>query len=330
MAKSENQKLKLLYLFKILHGKTDEDHSLTIRELIDELDLYGIKAERKTLYSDLEALESFGVDLVCIKSKQNNYHIGSKSFELPELKLLADAVASSKFITEKKSTELIKKIESLASEFEAKQIQRQVVVTNRVKTINEKIYYNVDTLHKAINSGRQINFKYFDIGVDKKKRYRPGERNCSPYALSWEDENYYLIAYYEKYDNIAHFRVDRMENIEVLEERVIPPSANFNMAAYSRQIFSMFSGEEMLVRLQFDNSLVGAVFDKFGIDLTIIKADESNFIITHKIAVSPSFFGWLFQFGKLVKILSPECVQEKFLTLVQENTAQYDDEAVQI
>lgn len=323
MGKSANQKLKLLYLHKILHDKTDEDHTLSVSQIIQELSYYGIKAERKTIYDDLEALETFGIDLVCRKSRQYNYYIGNKLFELPELKLLADAVASSKFVTEKKSEELIKKLESLASKFEAKQIRRQVIVSNRVKAINEKIYYNVDNIHHAITDGKQIRFKYFDIGIDKKKHYRDGERIASPYALSWDDENYYLIGFYEKYNDISHFRVDRMENIELLDDNIIPPPKCFNLADYSRKTFSMFGGEEKDVKLQFNNSLIGAIFDKFGTEITIMRADNNSFIIRPKIAVSPSFFGWLFQFGDMVKILSPLCVKDEFLSLADKCLIQY-------
>ena len=323
MGKSANQKLKLLYLYKILHEKTDEEHTLTVPQMIQELSYYDIQVERKTIYDDLEALEKFGVDLVCRRSKQYNYYIGNKIFELPELKLLADAVASSKFITAKKSDELIKKIESLASVYEAKQIHRQVIVTDRVKAINEKIYYNVDKLHHAIADGNQITFKYFDIGIDKKKHYRDGNRIASPYALSWDDENYYLIAFYEKYNDISHFRVDRMESIEILDDKIIPPPSNFNLANYTRKVFSMFGGDEQEVKLQFSNCLIGAVFDKFGKEITVIKADNESFKITAKVAVSPSFFGWLFQFGDMVKILSPESVQENFLLMLNNTVQQY-------
>ncbi len=325
MGKSVNQKLKLLYLLRILNEKTDEEHALTVPQMIQELSSYGIKAERKTIYDDLEALENFGVDLVCRRSKQYYYYVGNKTFELPELKLLADAVASSKFITLKKSDELIKKIESLASIYEAKQIHRQVIVTDRVKAINETIYYNVDKIHHAIADGRQISFKYFDIGIDKKKHFRDGNRTTSPYALSWDDENYYLIGFYEKYNDISHFRVDRMESIEILDNKIVPPPSGFNLAEYTRKVFSMFGGDEQEVKLQFNNCLIGAVFDKFGKEITVIKADDESFIISPNVVVSPSFFGWLFQFGNMVKILSPKSVKENFLLLSRETIDQYQE-----
>ncbi|HVJ50623.1 WYL domain-containing protein [Desulfitobacterium sp.] len=286
MPKSSNQKLKLLYLYKILNKRTDENHTMTVQQMIAELAALGIKAERKTIYDDLEALRLFGVDLVCRKSKTHDYYVNGKTFELPELKLLVDAVASAKFITEKKSGELIKKIETLASEYEAKDLRRQVLISGRAKTENEKIYYNVDVLHRAIADEKQISFRYFDIGVDKKKHYRDGHRTASPYALSWENEKYYLIAFYEKYDGISHFRVERMEDITILESVILSHPEGFSLREYSKRVFSMFGGEEHEITLRFDNSLVGVVYDKFGQDVAIKSPGKDNFKITVRVAVS--------------------------------------------
>ena len=318
MSKSSHQKLKLLYLYKILFEKTDELHTLTVPQMIAELENLGIKAEHKTIYDDIEALRLFGLDLVCRKTKTHDYYVGNRTFELPELKLLVDAVACSKFITEKKSNELIKKIESLASRNETKQLQRQVIVTNRAKAANEKIYYNVDMLHSAIAAEKQISFKYFDIGIDKKKHYRKGERIVSPYALTWDNEKYYLIAYYPKYNDISHFRVDRMESIIILTEDIDSPPVNFNTAEYSKKVFSMFGGEEQTVTMQFDNTLIGVVYDKFGKDVGVRKADENSFIISVKVAVRSSFYGWLFQFGKMATIISPDTVRLNYFKMAME------------
>lgn len=327
MSKSSSQKLKLLYLRKILLEKTDEEHTLTVPQMIDELAQYGIKSERKSIYDDLDALERFGLDIVCRKSKTFDYYVAGKTFELPELKLLADAIASSRFITEKKSKELIRKIESLASIYEAKQLQRQVYVMGRVKTMNEKIYYNVDTIHQAISLNRQIAFHYFEYNVDKEKQYRHnGEKYvASPYALSWVDENYYLVSYYEKYDNISNFRVDKMENIEILEIPCIslPTKQNFSLAEYSKKVFNMFGGEEQNITLKFDNSLIGVVLDRFGNDISIYKADDNEFIIHIKAFVSPTFLGWLFGFGDLVEILAPDSLIEYFKQYAYACLSQY-------
>jgi len=328
MPKSENQKLKLIYLMKILLDKTDEEHTLTVPDMIAELEKHEINAERKSIYDDIEALRHFGLDIALRRTKTTDYFVASRMFEMPELKLLADAVASSKFITEKKSGELIKKIESLASIYEAKQLQRQVYVMGRVKTMNEKIYYNVDTIHQAIAQNKQVAFKYFEYTIDKKKHYRhDGEKYyASPYALSWDDENYYMIAYYEKYSNISHFRVDKMENIEISEEnrRELPDKKAFNLAEYSKKVFNMFSGDEEKIKLQFDNSLIGVVFDRFGKSVTIHKTDNNSFIIEVDAFTSPTLLGWIFGFGNKIKILSPVSLIEKLHQKANESLSQYE------
>lgn len=290
--------------------KTDENHAMTVNEIIAELEKYDIKAERKSIYSDIDLLSDFGLDVICEKGRANKYFIGSRDFELPELKLLVDAVQSSKFITHKKSDELIKKIEKLTSIHEAKELHRYVVVADRVKTMNESIYYNVDEIHKAIQQNKQIRFKYFDYNLDKQIEYRrDGEwYYASPYALTWSDDNYYMIAYYERYNGISNFRVDRMAAIEMVEEDRImcEDTKDFNVADYSKRIFRMFSGETETVKLQFDNSLINVVIDRFGKDIVINRQDDDHFIITVDVVATNTFLGWLFMFGEKVKILSPE------------------------
>lgn len=335
MPKSENQKLKLLYLMKILLEKTDEEHSLTVPDMIEELSKVEISAERKSIYDDLEALRHFGLDILCRKSKTTGYFVAGRMFELPELKLLADAVASSKFITEKKSGELIQKIESLTSTYEAKQLQRQVYVMGRVKTMNEKIYYNVDTIHQAIAANRQVAFQYFEYVTDPdlpghwKKQYRRGgeKYTASPYALSWDDENYYMIAFYEKHNNLSHFRVDKMENIEILElpRQRLPNQETFNLAEYSKKVFNMFGGDEEKITLQFDNSLIGVVLDRFGKNVMIRRADENSFIIHVDAMISPTLLGWIFEFGGKVKILEPADLIERFRWQAEESLTQYEE-----
>ena len=316
MAKSSNQKLKLLYLLKMLNEKTDEDNTMTINEMIAELNRYGITAERKSIYDDLETLRNYGLDIGTWKSKTTDYFVASRLFELPELKLLVDAVQCSKFVTHKKSNELIKKIESLASHRQAQSLHRQVYVSNRVKTINESIYYNVDRLHTAIAETKKVSFKYFDYDIKKKKAYRKnGEKyTASPYALSWDDENYYLIAFSTKYNDFTHYRVDRMAEIDLIDEErdPLPEREHFDIAEYTKKVFNMFGGEEVQVQLQFDNSLVNAVIDRFGKDVMIGKMDENSFYIWIKVAVSSTFFAWVSQFGNKVKILSPEPVIDQY------------------
>ncbi|MGD9678325.1 MAG: helix-turn-helix transcriptional regulator [Vulcanibacillus sp.] len=323
MLKSSNQKLKLLYLLKILMEKTDTDHTLTVPEMIIELKKYNINAERKSIYDDLESLKTFGIDILCRKSKTYDYYIASRSFELAELKLLADAVASSKFITEKKSRELIKKIGSLTSNYEAKQLVRQIYVAGRAKTINEKIYYNVDLINQAIGRNKQISFKYFEYTIDKKKRYRNDGNNyiASPYALTWDDENYYMVSYYEKYNGITHFRIDKMEDIEITDQQC--HIADINIVEYTKKIFSMYGGEEETVKIQFDNSLLGVVIDRLGKSTIIHKIDENSFAAIITVELSPPFWGWIFQFVNKVKIISPENVKYEYVKYVNEVSEVY-------
>ena len=325
--KLSHQKLKLFYLMKILLEKTDEEHTITVPEMIAELGKLGISAERKSVYDDLEYLKLFGLDVCSRKTRTHDYFIGSREFELPELKLLVDSVQSSKFITHKKSMELISKIEKLTSEANAKKLHRQVFVTNRVKTVNETIYYNVDKIHDAIAANKQITFKYYDVDVNRKKVYRKnGDRYTeSPVALTWDDENYYLITYKEKYDDYAHYRVDKMESIEITEEDRVLSEEPFDLSAYSKTTFAMFGGEETEVSIKFENDLVGVVFDRFGTDVRIVKADEDHFICTVKVAVSPHFLSWIVSFGRRAKIMSPDYVVDEMYALIRESLENYED-----
>ncbi len=318
--KQSNQKLKLLYLLKILTEQTDEEHTMTVPQMIAELNKLGISAERKSIYDDLEYLRLFGVDVCSQRSRTTDYFIGERDFELPELKLLVDSVQSAKFITRKKSMELISKIEKLTSHENAKRLHRQVYVTNRVKALNEQIYYNVDRIHDAIAANKQISFKYFNLDINKEKVYRKGGElyTESPVALTWDDENYYLITYKEKYDSYVHYRVDKMENIKITDkERVLSPEP-FDLSSYAKATFQMFGGEETAVEILFENELVGVIYDRFGTDVTIRKHDENHFVCRVKVAVSPHFLSWIMSFGKRAKILSPDFVVEEMIKMAEE------------
>lgn len=315
MPKSSGQKLKLLYLEKILNERTDETHPMTLVELSDALAAYGVSAERKSLYSDLEELRTFGVDVVGQKAKGYGYYIGSRLFEVPELTMMVDAVQSAKFITHKKSAALIKKLESLCSKYEAQNLQRQVYVQNRVKTMNESIYYNVDKISLGIAEGKKISFQYFEYNVKKERvPRRDGERYLiSPFALCWDDENYYLIAFDSEADKIKHFRVDKMMAIRVENERRdgAEQAEKLDVALYSKSVFGMYGGSSADVSLRFDNSLVGVVIDRFGKEVSIRADGDAHFIASLKVELSPIFLGWLFQFGDKVEVLSPPAVKEQ-------------------
>ncbi len=310
------QKQKLLYLQKIMLEKTDENHGLTINEIKDELESYGIKAERKSLYDDIEILQSFGLDICTVRTNTVKYYIGNRDFQIPELKLLVDAIQSSKFITRKKSLELIEKLGHLVSENDGSQLRREVYVTNRVKTVNEHIYYNVDKIHNAISENKKISFQYFKWELDTtngnkivKTARKNGEAyRVSPWALCWDDENYYLIAYDSEAKIIKHYRVDKMERIRLLKDERDGSELykDFNPARYAKSVFSMFGGEECEVKLLVDNNFIGVIVDRFGSDLFIVKHDEHSFTVNVNVMLSPQFYAWVFGLGGGVRILAPE------------------------
>lgn len=320
--KTTNNRLKILYLYKILLDKTDENHYLSMPEIVSQLQQYGISAGRKALYEDIDALRSYGLDIVAIKGNTSGYYVASRDFEIPELKLLADAVSSSRFLTKKKSTELLKKIEGLSSIHEAKQIQRQVYVKNRVKAMNERIYMNVDVIHRAIAENKKIKFRYFDYNIHKKKTYREGNRVCSPFALTWEDERYYLIAFYDNRNTISNFRIDRMESVEIIEEDAVEKPENFIVADYMNSSFSMFSGKTEEVKLRFDNQLINSVIDRFGKNVLIVADGDSHFTVRVNVkAEHPEpFFGWLFQFGTMAEIIEPCELRDRYIEMLKSVT----------
>lgn len=327
MAKSSRQKEKLLYLQKIMLEKTDENHPLTLAEIKAALAEYDIKAERKALYEDLEILSTFGLDICRTRTNTVRYYVGNRDFQVPELKLLVDAIQSSKFITKKKSLELIGKLEKLVSENEGKQLHREVYVTNRVKTLNEKIYYNVDILHNSITAGKKISFRYFRwelSGDSVPKIVRTPRRNGEPYTVSplslcWDDENYYLIAYDSEAKKIKHYRVDKMEKIEILSEDR-DESPDFNAADYAKSVFSMFGGTKANVRLLAENNIVGVIADRFGQDVKIRRNDADTFTLDVNVILSPQFYAWVFGLGGKVKILSPDNAIGEFNDIISNFT----------
>jgi predicted DNA-binding transcriptional regulator YafY len=328
MPRSQGQKLKLLYLMKILEEKTDDQHALTVGELIEALGRYDIAAERKSIYDDIEALRLFGLDIETVRSKTTGYYLAGRTFELPELKLLVDSVQSSKFITHKKSMTLIKKIESLCSAYEAQSLSRQVFVAGRIKTMNESIYYNVDNIHTGIGDNRKISFQYFEYAITKEKVLRrDGERYVvSPFALTWDNENYYLIAYDSDASRIKHYRVDKMTDIQITPERRdgLEHFKNLDVAVYSKKLFSMFSGEEETVRIEFTNRLIGVVIDRFGKDVAVVPSDDEHFIARVGVAVSPQFLAWIAGFGNEARVLSPDSVVDSIRKLAWDVASMYD------
>ena len=331
MAKSENQKLKLMYLMKILLEKTDEDHALTMPDILRELEAYGISAERKSIYSDMECLRTYGMDIIGEKRDQKfSYYVASHQFELAELKLLVDAIQSAKFITAKKSKELIKKIESFASKYEAGQLQRQVFVSGRIKTMNESIYYNVDAIHSAIAANRQIRFQYFQWNVKKEMELRKNGAyyQVSPWALSWDDENYYLVAYDDEEEKLKHYRVDKMLHIGQTDEprKGKKLFEGFDTALYAKKMFSMYAGEEEMVKIECENRLAGAIIDRFGKDIPMRKIDEEHFSVNVRVSLSFQFIHWIMALGSGAKIVGPEHVVDMVKEEVRRLAKQYATE----
>ena len=313
MAKAASQKRKLLFVMKLLLERSDEGHPIPMPQLLDALEAQGIPAERKSVYDDLEVLRDFGLDVV---KGAGGYYIGQREFELPELKLLVDSVQSSKFITQRKTLSLIRKIESLASVHDARDLQRQVYVRNRVKSMNESVYYHVDEISSAISADRAIRFRYFEFTVGKERRYRrQGEAyEVSPFALLWDNENYYLLAWDDGAGQLRHYRVDKMTDIRAAgsPRKGKEAFAAVDMSAYTQHVFGMFGGELRQVRLRFAGHLAGAVLDRFGRDLILVPDGDERFIINVQAVVSPQFFAWVFGFGQEAEILSPPDVREQF------------------
>lgn len=321
MAKSENQKIKILYLAKMFQEETDEHNGLKLEQIISKLEKEGIKAERKSLYSDINALRDFGIDVQMEKGKDGTkYFTADREFEIPELKLLVDAVQGSKFITKKKSEKLIKKIESLASIHQAKELQRQVYVSNRIKTMNESIYYTVDDIHRAINRNNKISFQYYKWNANKEKELKRDAKIYieSPWALTWDDENYYLVCYDSQDEIIKHFRVDKMLRLRILDERREGEDyfKNFDMATYSRKTFGMYGGKEYAVILVCENEMADPIIDRFGQDVIIAKEDENHFKVSVRVNVSPLFLSWIVNFGGKIKIEGPKEVKEQYKELL--------------
>lgn len=328
MAKSSNQKLKLLYLVRFLMQYSDEEHPVSMARIIAELAKNDISAERKSIYDDIESLRSFGVDIIQVKGKNGGYYIGERDFELPELKLLVDSVQSSKFITQDKTYKLIKKIESLASIYDGQLLQRQVYVSNRVKSMNESIYYTVDVISDAIIQNKKIRYQYFEYTVSKERRFRhDGEfYEVSPFALVWNDENYYMIAWDSSASRIKHYRVDKMFKVTMTdnEREGIKEFEKVDMSAYTKTVFGMFGGQEQKVKLRFANRLAGAVIDRFGRETIIIEDGEEHFIFTVSVVVSSQFLAWVFGFGADAEIISPEEVRCEMKKQISEIAEKYN------
>ncbi|MBR6679897.1 MAG: WYL domain-containing protein [Clostridia bacterium] len=327
MSRRPNQKLKLLYLMRIFIECTDEKHAMTVAELSDALAAYEISAERKSLYDDMELLRVFGLDIRTVRDRSVRYYLGSRMFETAELKLLVDAVRSSRFITQKQSDDLIRKLERMLSKYEASALRRQLVVANRLKTENDGVFGNVDMIHRAISENRRIRFRYYSWSADKRRVFR---RNgsfylISPFALVWDSENYFLVGYDATADMIKHFRVDKMLEISIDKEKREGESAfeKFDLASHSKQLFGMYAGDLCAVGFECDKSLADAVIDRFGTDVMMSNRGDS-FTFTARVMVSPSFYSWVLGFGSKMKIVYPEYVAEHIAEMARDIVKKYE------
>ena len=326
MPKSDNQKLKIFYILDYLKQNSHQDHPVRAAELLSMLERqHNIVCDRKTVYSDIAALQDLGVDIVSIPGKNGGYYIASRNFELPELKLLIDAVQSSRFLTEKKSRELIEKLCRECSIHDAQLMRRDVVVSGRVKSMNETIYYNVDAIQEAIAGNRQITFRYFDWGIDGKRRYREKHYQVSPYGLCQDNENCYLQALSPRY-GVTSYRVDRMSDITLTEEKRVPcpELTGKNLTRHANQLFQMFAGDTTTVKMRFHRSLTNVVMDRFGRDTMLIPDGEDHFVFTVDVAVSPMFLSWVIGFGAKARILHPQSVIDSCRALCREAMDQYN------
>ena len=325
MPKSDNQKLKIFYILEYLQKNSHEDHPVRASEIISMLDRqHNIACDRKTVYSDVAALQDYGVDIVSIPGKNGGYYIASRNFELPELKLLIDAVQSSRYLTEKKSKELIEKLLTQCNEQDARLMKRNIMVSGRVKSMNETIYYSVDTIHEAITQNKQITFRYFDWDFGGKRKYREKAYVASPYGLCQDNENCYLLALSDRH-GITSYRVDRMIDIRLLDTPRTPCAELSGKALleHANRLFQMFAGDAVDVKLHFHNSLLNVVIDRFGKDTMLIPDGEEFFNFTVRVAVSPMFLSWIMGFGNKAKVLYPQSVVDELTALCREAMSQY-------
>ncbi len=324
------EKLKILYLMQILLEETDAAHPMNATQLCDRMEArYDYTYNRKTIYSDIERLKQYGLDIGQTKGRNFGYYVDKRDFDLAELKLLVDAVQSSKFITKEKSEDLIRKLEKQTSNANARQLQRQVFIYNRTKTGNDSIYANVDAIHSAIHDNRQICFKYCEWTVKKTlARKKDGaDYVVSPWALTWDDENYYLVAFDAEAGKIKHYRVDKIQEIRVTEEERLGREQfkDFDLAAFARKTFGMYGGEDRFITLEGENHLAGVVIDRFGTDVIMFPKDSGHFQASVTVTVSPQFFGWITGIGKGLRIVSPEDVRQTYASYLRDIMKQYGE-----
>ena len=322
MSEEKNKKGRLLALQQYFYQYTDEAHPASTAELIAAMEKQGYKANRKTIKDDIDILVAFDIDIVTNVSKGNSFFMGTRQFEVPELKLLVDAVSSSRFISAGKSENLINKISSLGSVYQKEQIVPRIYTADRIKTDNPQLYYVIDKLIEAVQTKRQVRFQYTEYDADKNKILRnDGEIYVnSPYGCLWNDDFYYLVGYSEKHEKVVTFRVDRIIELEILDEAAWPEPENFMMADYARKIIEMYDGEEQEVELICDNELMKSVIDRFGENIQTERVNDDQFKATVTVAASKTFYAWCFRFAGQMKIAGPRKVKKQYLEMAKKIT----------
>ena len=315
---TSSTKKRLLLILELLYKTTDESHPVSTVDITDYLEEKGFQIDRKTLRSDLRLLISMGYDIVVVKSSPNRYFWGERTFEIPELKMLLDAVSSARFISETKSKQLTKKIMSLAGMQQREQLKRHVRAIGKTKADNKGLYYIIDTITEAINRKKKISFQYTEYNGRKEKILRnDGEVYIlSPYVLYWNEDYYYVLGYSDKRERVTAFRIDRMKTPKIMDDDAVPKPEDFDVSAYSNKVFQMFSGEETTVELECDTSLMKYVIDRFGIDVETEELSDDKFLAKVPVDLSPTFYGWVFQFGGGVKIVGPEEAVDAYKEMV--------------
>ena len=311
-------KSRILYILRILNEMSDENHTMTIAEIIDCLTKFEISTCRKTVVSDIKLLQEFGVDVICIKSSQNRYFIGERDFEIPELKLLIDSVEASKFIPLSKSNSLIKKLSNYTSIYQAALLNKHIYVDDRVKQLDQRIYYTVDILSSALDRNRQVTFQYYEYDPNKVKvpKHDGYRYILRPYALTYNNDYYYVMGYSEKHNKVTEFRVDRILSAEILQEVCVPIPNDFNVAIYCKQVFSMFDEKLCMVELKCENKVMKHIIDKFGECVETKTLDKDYFMVSTEVSVSPTFLAWVFQFCGEIEIISPKFAKTQMREMI--------------
>ncbi len=317
MAARSGQKLKLFYIIEILKKYTDEEHPMNATQICDKLSAYNVTAERKAVYNDIEQLIFLGFDIIKTRVPQSGFFLGSREFEIPEISLLSDAVKTAKFISVKKTRELVNKLDDMMSVYQVSSKKMGIYIDEDSKTKNEEIYYTIDTVSRAIENRKQVKFKYTlrKIGDNKQIETNTAERTVSPYALTWQDDHYYLIGNYEKYDNLIHLRIDRMHAAEETELPIRPFSEvsdyknYFDVADYTKRLFGMFGGKIEEIELKCSKDMLEQVLDRFGENIFISKLTEKTFNFTYSAAVSDALVTWIINFGDKIEAVKPKSLR---------------------